>query len=159
MAWQALTPLHVATALPGSRGDLGHFTLRVCSQRWWLFSIMQQTFWGTSWNKALQRTLPARTHRHAYSLRPKWEDFCISELQELSVLEGVGCALAGKGPGSGADEIISSTPSDHGSPQLNNMQSDACLNRKQSTTFLASSTESPTARCARMRFRINIPWF
>lgn len=76
-----------------------------------------------------------------------WEDSCISELQEPSVLEGVGCALAGKGRGSGADEIMSSTPFVHGSPQLNNKQSDACLSGKQTITFLTRKSHSKMSTC------------
>ena len=75
-------------------------------------------------NKYYRALCQQEPHRYSYSLRPNYiylgRLLCISELQELSVLEGVGCALAGKGPGSGADEIISSTPSAHGSPQINN---------------------------------------
>lgn len=56
----------------------------------------------------------------------------------------VGCVWAETGPGSGADEIISSTPSAHGSPQLNNKKSDDCLSEKQNITFLTSSTARHT---------------
>lgn len=70
--------------------------------------------------------------------------------------EGVGCALAGDGPGSGAAEIIASTPRARGSTQLHSKQRDACLNANQAITVVSSSTESRTARCACVRLKINV---
>lgn len=84
-----------------------------------------------------------------------WEDSCGFESCRTCT-EGVGCALAGTRPGSGAAEIIPSTPCARGSTRLHNKRTAACLNTKHAITFVSSSTESRTARCACVRFKINV---
>lgn len=170
LGWSQLIPIISVNCFTGRDGDRKRkkpqspwsrwVARHVCSPGRRFFSIIHQTSGGALWNKALQSTLPARTPQTLLQLKAKC---CLfgripADLRAAGALctEGVGCALAGTRPGSGAAEIIPSTPCARGSTRLHNKRTAACLNTKHAITFVSRSTESHTARCACVRFKINV---
>lgn len=158
-ARQAAATLHGATAPPGSLQDLAGFK-HAHAWRQWLFSVLSQTFGVLHATKHYRALSLQESHRHSCDLRPNsiylGRLLYVSKLQELTAVKaGVGCMLAGEGAGSGAAEIIPSTPS--GLPTAQ-QQAKHCLFRRktQDYFFSTSSAESPMARCACERFKRNV---